>query len=103
MGLFTTVIRVPAEELHAAADKMRSFAEDQGGIFDRLSNTLEALRSSGEWDGASWRAAAEKMEENKQKFDETISDLEELALFMQTFAADMTAKDNEIAQQINAV
>jgi len=98
-----TSVRVPVNALQDCARKMQELADENVAIFDRLHNTLQCLEGSGEWTGASARAAIAATENNKKKYSEAINELNELADFVQKFACEISAKDEEIMRKIASV
>ena len=103
MALFSTTIKVPVSTLQEYAAKLQGFADDNRGIFNRVYNSLQCLRGSGEWIGASLEAAVEATEKNKDKFEDTMEELAALAEYMKNFANAMAEKDEEIKKSIQAV
>lgn len=102
MALFSTTIKVPASVLTDTAIKLQAYADDSDDIFDRILNTLSSLEGSGEWKGDSMSALKSATASNKGKFDEMVSDLNNLAGFLKNFAQEMEAKDQEIKSQIGS-
>ena len=82
---------------------MRALADDNVSIFDRLYNTLQCIEGSGEWTGASAQAAITATKKNKQKYSEAVNELNDLANFVQKFASEISAKEEEIARIIASV
>ena len=103
MGLFSTTIKVPTSALQDYATKMKGFAETNTDIFDRVYNSLLCLKGSGEWQGTSLEAIVSATEKNKEKFGDTIEELQALADYLQKFVTEISEKDEEIKKQINSV
>lgn len=102
MGLFSTTIKVPVDTLQEKANTLISLAEDHEDVFDRIANMLEAMEGT-EWEGSSLHSAMTATQEHKQKFDQTIAELKELAEFLKKFAEEISAKDEEIKSKITAI
>ncbi len=103
MSWFSTTIKVPVPTLQEYADKLQGFADDNLDIFDRVYKSLQCLKGSGEWQGASMEAIIEATENNKEKFQDTIDELQSLAEFLQKFVTEISKKDDEIRDKINAI
>ena len=103
MAWFSTTIKVPVTALQEYATKMQGFADDNAAIFDRVYNSLLCLKGSGEWQGTSLEAIVSATEKNKEKFGDTIEELQALADYLQKFVAEISEKDEEIKNQINSV
>lgn len=103
MAWFSTTIKVPVSTLQDNASKMQSFADDNADIFDRVYQSLLCLKSSGEWQGTSLEAIVSTTEKNKEKFGDTIDELQALATFLDKFVTEISRKDEEIKKQINSV
>lgn len=102
MSLFSTTIKVPVSVLTDTATKLQTYADDSADIFDRILNTLSSLEGSGEWKGDSMAALKTSTSSNKGKFEEMVNDLYNLAGFLENFAKEMEAKDQEIKSQIGS-
>ncbi len=100
ISITSASIKVPVDTLRDCARKMQELADENVAIFDRLYNTLQCLEGSGEWTGASARAAISATENNKKKYSEAINELNELADFVQKYACEISAKDEEIMRKI---
>lgn len=103
MAWFSTTIKVPVVALQEYATKMQGFADDNAAIFDRVYNSLLCLKGSGEWQGTSLEAIVSATEKNKEKFGDTIEELQALADYLQKFVTEISEKDEEIKKQINSV
>lgn len=103
MGLFSTTIKVPTPVLQDYANKMQEFADSNLDIFNRVYNSLLCLKGSGEWQGTSLEAIVSATEKNKEKFGDTIEELQALADYLQKFVTEISEKDEEIKKQINSV
>lgn len=103
MSLFSTTIKVPISTLQDSASRLTDYANDNSDIFDRLINILNAMESSGEWQGESMSAAISTVQSNQSKYEETISELNSLAKFLTDFSTSMSDEDSFIATQINAI
>ena len=103
MGWFSTTIKVPVSTLQENASKMQSFADTNADVFDRIYQSLLCLKGSGEWQGTSLEAMVSTTEKNKEKFSDTIDELQSLADFLQKFVTEISEKDEEIKNQINSV
>lgn len=103
MSMFSTTIKVPVSVLSDAATKLLGYADDNQDIFDRISNTLSNLEGSGEWKGDSMVALKAATASNKGKYGEAVNELYNLAGFLENYAREMEAKDQEIKSQIGAV
>lgn len=103
MAFFSTTIKVPVAQLQENAAKMQNFAETNADIFDRVYNSLLCLKGSGEWQGTSLEAIVSATEKNKEKFGDTIEELQALAEYLQKFVTEISEKDEEIKKQINSV
>ncbi len=101
--MLSTTIKVPLSVLTDVANKLLSHADDSQEIFDRITNTLSRLEESGEWKGKSMSALQSASLDNKRKYSEVVTDLYNLAGFLENFAREMEAKDQEIKTQIGAV
>lgn len=99
--LISTTVRVPVSTLRDYARKLQEYAQTNGDIFDRMCNIMDALRENGQWVGESQEAAALATEQNVQRFEQTVSELNKLADFLQSFADAMARKDEEIKRQIH--
>lgn len=102
MALFSTTIKVPVSTLQDYASRMQGFADENADVFNRLYNSLQCLEG-GEWQGESLKAAMAATRQNRERFSETISELNQLANFMKKFADEMAAKDEEIKKNITSV
>lgn len=103
MGLFSTTIKVPTPVLQDYANKMQEYADSNLDVFNRVYNSLLCLKGSGEWKGTSLEAIVSATEKNKEKFGDTIDELQALADFLQRFVTEISDKDEEIKKKINAV
>lgn len=101
MGIYSTIIKVPVSTLRENATRIQVFAEDNADIFDRIYNILQAMESSGEWQGVSASKAAKATLKNKKKFSEAVSELNSLAEFLKDFSDEMVAEDQDIKNTIN--
>lgn len=96
-------VKVPATTLQDYATKLQGFADDNSDIFDRVCNSLLSLEGSGEWKGESVSAAITATKENKERFSEAVTDLNELAKYLKRFADEIAAKDEELRIRISSV
>lgn len=103
MSLFSTTIKVPASVLADTATKLLGYADDNTDVFDRILNTLSSLEGSGGWKGDSMAALKSATSSNKGTFGEAVTDLYNLAGFLENFVREMEAKDQEIKNQIGSV
>ncbi|MBE6947730.1 MAG: hypothetical protein E7454_05720 [Ruminococcaceae bacterium] len=103
MAWFSTTIKVPVSTLQENATKMQGFAETNADVFDRVYNSLLCLKGSGGWQGTSLEAIVSATEKNKEKFGDTIEELQALADYLQKFVTEISEKDEEIKKQINSV
>ena len=102
-GRSNTIIKVPVSTLQDNAAKMQSFADTNADVFDRVYQSLLCLKGSGEWQGTSLEAIVSATEKNKEKFRDTIEELQALADYLQKFVTEISQKDEEIKKQINSV
>lgn len=102
-GVFGSTIRVPISELQEYARKLQGYADDSADVFDRIYNSLTSLRENKQWQGMSLEAVVAATQSNRQKFEETLDELQSLAAFLKKFADEMEAKDEEIRRKIVAV
>lgn len=103
MARYARTVKVPVTTLQDYAAKLQGFADDNSDIFDRVCNSLLSLEGSGEWKGDSVTAAINATKENKEKFSEAVSDLNDLAKYLKKFADEMSAKDEELKIRITSV
>ena len=103
MAWFSTTIKVPVSTLQEHASKMQEYADSNLDVFNRVYNSLLCLKGSGEWKGTSLEAIVSATEKNKEKFGDTIDELQALADFLQKFVTEISDKDEEIKKKINAV
>ena len=102
MSWGSTTIKLSPADLAETATKLQAYADDSADIFDRILNTLSSLEGSGEWKGDSMAALKTATSSNKGKFEEMVNDLYNLAGFLENFAKEMEAKDQEIKSQIGS-
>lgn len=103
MAWGSTTIKVTPKELTDAANKLLEYADINKDIFDQITNTLNNLEGSGEWKGDSMTALKSATTSNKGKYGEVVIDLYNLAGFLESFAQEMEAKDQELKNQIAAL
>ena len=93
-------IQVPIELIRDTAEKLYEYADQNADIFDRLYNSLQVLEESSAWRGLSAQAAMKATLQNRDRFEEALNDLYDLAQFMKGYADDMESADQEIKAKI---
>ena len=93
-------IKVPIDSIRGAAEKIRNFTDNNGDMFERIVSLVREVESCGEWQGKSVRALIDASEQNKNKFSQAMSELDELATFLTEYAKSMENKDVEIKNDI---
>ena len=91
---------VPVETIQNTADKIRSFTDSNGDMFDRIVNLVRAAESSKEWQGRSVKALIDASKRNKNKFTQAINELNDLATFLTEYANSMEEEDISIKSEI---
>lgn len=93
-------IQVPIELIRDTADKLFDYADQNADIFDRLHNSLQVLEESNAWRGQSMQAMKTATLQNRDRFEEALTELYALARFMKNYAKDMESADQEIKSRI---
>ena len=93
-------LNIPTEDLLEASDKLWDYAMEIEALYDRLSNSVYAIRGSGVWKGASMEALQKATENNSNQYRELTTDILNLAGLLEKYALKMEEKDLEIKQEI---
>lgn len=93
-------LKVPVDNIRGAAEKIRSFTDNNGDMFERIVNLVREVESCEEWQGRSVKALIDASERNKKKFSQAIRELNDLAVFLTEYAKSMEDKDIDIKNDI---
>lgn len=96
-------IYVPVDSLREYMRKLMDFADDSDGIFDRISNMILSMKSSGEWQGTDVEAVVDATNRNRTKYQEAVEDIRRLAEFLDSYTAELEVTDLELKQRIEKI
>ena len=101
--MLSSSIKISLSALTDAAEKIHGYAEDTADVFDRLANHLNRISGHAGWEGSSMIEIQAATEKNQKTYNETVTDLENLAGFLEKYALEMQAKDLDIKSEIDSV
>ena len=91
-------IKVPIKEIRDTASKIRDLAGDNSDVFDTMCNIVES--SQDEWKGKSMDALRSATSSNKKTFEKALREVENLAVFLEDYAAALEEADTSVKNQI---
>ncbi len=100
--MFSSTIKVPVSTLTDVAEKIYDYAEDTADVFDRMANYLNRISGHAGWEGLSMREIMAATEKNQKKYRDLVTELKNLSGFLENFALEMEAKDQEIKANIES-
>ncbi len=97
-----SILKIPIKEIRDTAAKIRNLSSDNSDIFQTIGNLITSAETSGAWYGKSADALRTATEKNCKKFNETLKELDDLAVFLEQYADAMEAADASVKSQIGS-
>ena len=95
--------QVPVSLLQETAEKIKTFTDENEGMFGEILQLLRSVEGCADWRGNSMQALIKATESNQKKYAELFTELSALGEFLSQYAQSISEKDEELLQSIRSI